>query len=216
MERSLQDIGQTIGHEEDYNSTIKEAQDKDEDVEHIFMEVPFAGNSTHKFIQDVKGIAKELKTTAKIIAVSKPPKAVRHFFQNKDPIRKDLHSNIVYQLSCSSCPGTYIGETTRQIFRRLKEHGALQPSTPIPEEGVQRSARISEETKNSSCNSAALCNSSIDNNGDNTASSDNNSAVARHARETGYNVDWKNWIILSKDRHPYRLCVREALAIAEF
>ena len=185
-------------------------------IKHIFMEVPFVDKSTRKFIQDVKWIAKELKPTAKIIAVSKPPKAALHFFQNKDPIRKDLHSNIVYQLSCFSCSATYIGETTRQMFRRLKEHGALQPSVPTPEEGVQRSACIAEKTKNSSCNSGALCNSSIDKNGDNTASSDNNSAVARHARETGYNIDWKNWIILSKDRHIYRLCVREALAMAEF
>ena len=102
------------------------------------------------------------------------------------------------------------------MFRRLKEHGALQPSTPAPEEGVRRSARIAEKTKNGSCNSVAICNSSIDKNGDNTVSSDNNLAVNRHARETGHIIDWKNWIILSKDRHPYRLCVRESLAIAEF
>ena len=136
-----------------------------------------------------KGIAKEYKPTARIIAVSKSSKAVRHFFQNKDPIRRDLHSNLVYQFSCSSCPTTYTGETIKQMFRRLKEHGALQPSTPTPGEGVQRSARIAEKTKNSSCNSVVFSNSSIDKNEDNTALSNNNSTVARHARETGHNID---------------------------
>lgn len=108
MNASSQDNGQTIGQEEEHDSTVKEAKDKHGVEEHIFVEVPFAGKSTRKFIQDVKGIAKVLKHTAKIIAVPKLPKAVRHFFQNKDPIKKDLQSNIVYQLSCSSCPVTYI------------------------------------------------------------------------------------------------------------
>ncbi|CAF2205973.1 unnamed protein product [Rotaria magnacalcarata] len=215
-EANGQATGQTTVQEVKHNTMTKEVKDKDRDIERIFMEVPFTGKSTRKFIQDVKGIARDLKPTAKIIAVSKPPKAVRHFFQNKDPISKDLQSNIVYKLSCSSCPATYIGETTRQMFRRLKEHGAMQPSKPTPEDGVRRSARIAAKTKNGSCNSVALCSSSNDRNGDNTVSTDNNSAVARHAQETGHNIDWTNWIILSKDRHPYRLCVREALAIAEF
>lgn len=216
MESSMQGNGETTDNDEEHNSTIKEPTDKDEDAERIFLEVPFAGKSTRKFIQDVKGIAKELKPTAKIIAVSRPPMAVRHFFQNKDPIRKDLQSNIVYQLSCSSCSATYIGETTRQMSRRLKEHGAPQPATPTPEEGVRRSARIAEKMKNTSCNSVAISNSSTDKNGDNTASSNNNSAVNRHAQETGHSIDWRNWIILSKDRNPHRLCVRESIAIAEF
>ena len=73
------------------------------------------------------------------------------------------------------------------------------------------------------CVDVATPNSSIDENGDNTVSTtvneltspDKTSAVFRHIRETGHNIDWKNWIIISKDRHPYRLCIRESLAIAE-
>ena len=41
------------------------------------------------------------------------------------------------------------------------------------------------------------------------------SAVHRHMHETNHIIDWKNWSILMKDRHSYRLCVRESLAIAE-
>ena len=66
--------------------------------------------------------------------------------------------------------------------------------------------------------------SSINENGDNEVSttinelmsSDKTSAVFRHVHETDYSIDWRNWIILSKDKHPYRLCVRESPTIAEF
>ena len=47
-------------------------------------------------------------------------------------------------------------------------------------------------------------------------SSDKMSAVFRHVRETGHNIDWKKWIILSKNRHPYGLYVRESVVIPEF
>ena len=108
------------------------------------------------------------------------------------------------------------------MLRRLKEHGAPHPSTPTLEEGVRRSTRIVAKARIR--NIVSIPNSSIDENGDNTvsttsneltSSSDKTSAVFRHIRETGHNIDWKNWIILSKDRHPYRLCVRESLAITE-
>ncbi|CAF5223418.1 unnamed protein product, partial [Rotaria magnacalcarata] len=85
-EANGQATGQTTVQEAKHNTMTNEVKDKDGDIERIFMEVPFTGKSTRKFIQDVKGIARDLKPTAKIIAVSKPPKAVRHFFRNKDPI----------------------------------------------------------------------------------------------------------------------------------
>ncbi|CAF4708676.1 unnamed protein product [Rotaria sp. Silwood2] len=134
-----------------------------------------------------------------------------------------MQSNIVYQLNCSSCPATYIGETTRQIYRRLKEHGAPQPLVPTPEERVRRSARIAEKAKAKTANISFLPNSSNDENGDTTGSTkideqallDIKSAVHRHMHETNHIIDWKNWSILTKDRHSYRLCVRESLAIAK-
>ena len=218
---SSQDTDQATNTNTKQDSEQIIQKSNDDKIERIFMEVPFVGKSTHKFIRDIRETAKKLKPTAQIIAISKPPKAVRHFFYNKDPIRKDQQSNIVYQLNCSSCPATYIGETTRQMLRQLKEHGASHHSTPTSEEGVRRSTRIAAKAR--IYNIVSTPNSSIDENGDNTVSttvneltsSDKTSAIFRHIRETGHNFDWKNWIILSKDRHPYRLCIRESLAIAE-
>ena len=68
-------------------------------------------------------------------------------------------------------------------------------------------------------------NGSIDENGDNTvstisneltSSSDKTSAAFHHISESGHNINWKNWIVLLKDRDPYKICERESLAIAEF
>jgi len=41
---------------------------------------------------------------------------------NKDPLPYMQNSNVVYKISCSDCPSTYIGQTKRQLRTRVKEH----------------------------------------------------------------------------------------------
>ncbi|CAF1503384.1 unnamed protein product [Rotaria sordida] len=41
------------------------------------------------------------------------------------------------------------------------------------------------------------------------------SAIKRHITSTQHKIDWHNWSILDKDKHPYRLLVKESLAINE-
>ena len=40
----------------------------------------------------------------------------------KDPIPKEDKAGVVYQIPCSNCPQTYIGQTGRTLGQRLKEH----------------------------------------------------------------------------------------------
>lgn len=40
----------------------------------------------------------------------------------KDPTPKDYRAGVVYQIPCSSCPQSYIGQTDRTLGQRLKEH----------------------------------------------------------------------------------------------
>ncbi|CAF2847951.1 unnamed protein product, partial [Rotaria sp. Silwood2] len=142
-----------------------------------------------------------------------PPPAVRQMFKNKDEIPKNLQSNIIYQVNCSSCSASYIGKTTRQACSRLKEHGA---PTEIPvehtNENLRRSARIAAMYAN---NNARISYYESDSSEDDIPSATYTSAIKRHITSTQHKIDWHNWSILDKDKHPYRLLVKESLAISE-
>ena len=43
-------------------------------------------------------------------------------FSTKDNLPNALKSNVVYKFSCASCNASYIGETTRHLTTRIKEH----------------------------------------------------------------------------------------------
>ena len=40
----------------------------------------------------------------------------------KEPIPKDLTSNVIYKLCCTGCDACYVGMTTRHLITRIKEH----------------------------------------------------------------------------------------------
>ena len=40
----------------------------------------------------------------------------------KDKIKKEEHSNIVYQVNCKDCNHSYVGQSKRKLRTRLKEH----------------------------------------------------------------------------------------------
>ncbi len=132
-------------------------------------------------------------------------------FKNKDPIPKDRRSNVVYQVNCTTCSATYIGETTRQVCRRLKEHGAPSEAPIKQQPDLRRSARIAANTKLQVFYGQS---SSSEEEHDNDPSSDV-SAILHHINQTKHKMDWENVSVLGSDQHPYRLLVKESLAIAE-
>ncbi len=48
----------------------------------------------------------------------------------KDSINKDKASQLVYKLSCQDCTTLYIGETSRSVAVRMKEHSRLTKRHP--------------------------------------------------------------------------------------
>jgi len=40
----------------------------------------------------------------------------------KDKLDQDQQSNVVYQIPCAACSASYIGQTTRRLEVRMKEH----------------------------------------------------------------------------------------------
>lgn len=47
---------------------------------------------------------------------------IKDLFSNKDPLPKQVKSNIVYKFQCANCNVSYIGETTRHFNTRINEH----------------------------------------------------------------------------------------------
>ena len=74
-----------------------------------------------------------MKNTSEFIRRILAPLGIRTSFQPtntlqqvlvrpKDPVLKENRSGVIYQIPCSRCPQTYIGQTDRTLGQRLKEH----------------------------------------------------------------------------------------------
>ncbi|CAF3014113.1 unnamed protein product [Rotaria sp. Silwood2] len=159
--------------------TDKEQNDiKDSPVDRIIINVPYVGKITQQLSKDLKKLAKKVKPTTKVITVARPPPAVRQMFKNKDEIPKNLQSNIIYQVNCSSCSASYIDKTTRQACRRLKEHEApTEISVEHANENLRRSARIAAMYAN---NNARISYYESDSSEDDLPPTTYTSAIKRH------------------------------------
>ena len=47
---------------------------------------------------------------------------IRNMFGVKDPVPVELRSNVVYKFTCASCNSCYVGETSRHLSTRIREH----------------------------------------------------------------------------------------------
>ena len=47
---------------------------------------------------------------------------IRSMFSVKDPVPVELRSNVVYKFTCASCNSCYVGETSRHLSTRIREH----------------------------------------------------------------------------------------------
>jgi len=88
----------------------------------------------------VRAAEKEIKKTShsinKILKNTKIQMAfstnkTQHMFPNKDKIQPSECSSLVYKFTCEHCQACYIGESRRQLQRRIKEHLKGQPISEI-------------------------------------------------------------------------------------
>ena len=56
---------------------------------------------------------------------------IKNLFSLKDSVPEDLKSCVVYQFTCAGCNSSYIGETTRHLSTRIKEHTQTDKSSHI-------------------------------------------------------------------------------------
>ena len=47
---------------------------------------------------------------------------IRNLLSVKDPVPVELRSNVVYKFTCASCNSCYVGETSRHLSTRIRQH----------------------------------------------------------------------------------------------
>ena len=61
----------------------------------------------------------------------------------KPPVEKMLKSGVVYQLTCSRCKSCYVGQTSRHMQARFREH--LNNAGPVKHHSTKCHIRMTEE-----------------------------------------------------------------------
>ena len=89
---------------------------------HIFFKLPYVGpfsivaqNRLHKLLY--KRYCNNLDVKLAFSSFK-----IRNTFSVKGPVPVELRSNVVYKLTCASCNSCYIGETSRHLTTRIREH----------------------------------------------------------------------------------------------
>ena len=194
----------------------------------ILVDIPYVGRLTSTFGKKLINISKQAKPTSHVQPIPRPGPKIQTFFAKKDPIPKELLSNVVYKVNCTCCSASYIGKTCRQISRRFEEHGREKiPSvaqSQLPLASTTTSIISQRSKRNVSIINYALCEKKLDEAvNENTKqlsgkkfSKLSQSAIYQHELETGHSINWTNWKLLSKDKKYYRLLVRESIQISKF
>lgn len=194
----------------------------------VFVDIPFVGRPTTTFGKKLVNIAKQANPSLHVQPIPRPPPKIQTMFPRKDPIQRDLLSNVVYNVNCSDCSASYIGKTSRQVSRRFEEHGqekhlqilSTQPQQE-PEENPTHSQRPKRKVQvmnyasylkdyDRTIDEACLDTMKVKN------PNASKSSILQHHLQTGHSFDWNNWKLLSKDRCFYRLLVQESLQISRY
>ncbi|CAF1262110.1 unnamed protein product, partial [Adineta ricciae] len=196
------------------------------------IDIPYTGQPTLTLGKKLINIVKQVRPDIVLQPIPRPAPKIQTIFPRKDSLDKNLQANIVYKIACKNCSDEYIGKTYRQAIRRHIEHGASPtlirsrqqiPNIPLSqpkllhneETNLRRSERntkkiINYQDKNTSSSDETIIDGRQTTT---TVTTEKNSALHKHQTDTGHQLDWEIWKIISKDSHKYRLLVRESLAI---
>ena len=96
----------------------------------LYYKLPYIGNLSTEIKQKiVKHCKYDCKSTNIKIAFS--PFKVGDLFSVKESVPKYLRSFVVYIFTCPCCNASYIGETTRHLTTRIKEHSETDSKSHI-------------------------------------------------------------------------------------
>ena len=107
IERTLNNI---LSHD------VKEEEEGEEEEECKLLFVQYRGKVTEKFESNLKRI----NAPCKVVMTLKKTRNVMPSL--KSNVEKALKSGIVYKITCSRCTARYVGQTSRHLLYRMKEH----------------------------------------------------------------------------------------------
>ena len=104
----------------------------------------------HVSIPYVSGVSEALSRKIRKLGVcvhSKPTNTIRsQLVAPKDKTNKMDKSGVIYKIECRECEETYIGETERNLHRRIKEH--KRESSPVGEHLADRGHHFDQDNVN--------------------------------------------------------------------
>ena len=113
------------------NRTINDGEDQEKPIATVVL--PYVRNTS----ECIKRILAKLK----IRTCFKPYRTLRKFLVHpKDRIKKEDHTGVIYQVSCTTCNESYIGQTGRTMGHRIKEHRRALISADAPYSAVAEHA----------------------------------------------------------------------------
>lgn len=112
-----------------FNKIIRTAVSKDADCvpvsdkKNVFFRVPYCGPNSEKYAYKVRSIVSARDKKLDVIPYFKRSSSLLQCFARKLRPR-DFNAPCVYQIDCSDCSTSYVGETGRLLSQRVKEHKA--------------------------------------------------------------------------------------------
>ena len=87
-----------------------------------YVKLPFYDHLSYIIRNKLSNTLKSQYPDIKFMFVFTNSFSISSFFKSKDSIPTGLVSNIIYEFTCLSCKARYIGETTRNLTHRIREH----------------------------------------------------------------------------------------------
>ena len=117
-------------------STQKNSERRNVVLNKYFLCLDYCGSITESFIENVRKLLN-------VNAVFTSTKARSQTSFLKCFVPKILRSNVVYEIMCPTCQGTYIGQTARHLLTRTKKHA--RASTPVGQHFTGCSASLTHD-----------------------------------------------------------------------
>ena len=112
----------------------QEENEEDEELEKTMVFLQYRGKLTERFEHALK----KIEAPCKIIMTLRKLKTVLPSL--KSPVEKGLKSGVVYEICCSRCNSRYVGQSSRHLTTRIKEHSRI--STPVGSHFLQCGVKL--------------------------------------------------------------------------